>query len=303
MHQVMKIICPKCQAHFRRSNFATHPILKFGSYYRSSDRKQVQRFYCKACRLHFSVATLFHCYKQKKRQLNQKIARQLAAGVSMRECARVLKINKKTVVRKLIHMGLRAQIRLEILNKKRRLAEVMEFDDLETFEHSKCKPLSVTLAVEYKTRWILGYEVSSMPAKGLLVAKSLKRYGKIKDQRPKARANLLKRLQKYVSQEALIKSDESPFYQRDFLKYFPSARMEAYKGRKSSLSGQGELKKGGFDPIFSLNHTCAVLRYRTSRLIRKTWNTTKKKERLSLHLALVILHHNLSLLERLNSTG
>ncbi len=57
----------------------------------------------------------------------------------------------------------------------------LEFDDLETFEHTKCKPLSATIAVESKTRRILGFRVARMPAKGLLAAISRKKYGYRKD--------------------------------------------------------------------------------------------------------------------------
>jgi len=299
----MKINCPKCKAHFRRSDYTHRKIVKFGSYYRSSDRKLVQRYFCKLCSLHFSVSTLFHCYLQKKRHLNQKVARQLVAGVSMRECGRILKINKKTVVRKMIHMGLRAQARLELLNKKRALSKVIEFDDLETFEHTKCKPVAVSLVVESKTRWVLGYEMAQMAAKGPLAAKSLIRYGKREDQRTSAREILFRRVRSYVDEACTIKTDENPHYTQSVKHYFPKAAHVTYLGRKSSLGGQGELKKQGFDPIFSLNHTFAVLRYRTSRLIRKTWNTTKKKERLSLHIALIVLHHNLSLKPTRLSTG
>ena len=221
----------------------------------------------------------------------------------MRESARVLKLNKKTVVRKMIHMGARAQVKLEKLNQKRHKSKIIEFDDLETFEQTKCKPVSVSLALEYKSRWVLGYEVAQMASKGLLAAKSLKRYGKREDQRTQARAKLLTRLQNYVQTDCIIKSDENPHYQKDFKRYFPKATLFEYKGQKSSLGGQGELKKVGFDPIFSINHTFATLRYRTSRLIRKTWCNTKKKERLNLHLALIILHHNLSLKPVGLSTG
>ena len=260
----------------------------------------MQRFFCKACSLHFSVATLFVCYKQKKRHVNQKVARLLAAGVSMRESARILKINKKTVSRKLIHMGKRAQIRLEELNRTRLKSRIIEFDDLETFEHTKCKPVAVGLAVEYKSRWILGFEVAQMAAKGLLAKKALKKYGYRPDQRYAARAKLFSRIRNYIKDDVIIKTDENPHYEQDIRKFFPIAHYHTYKGRKSSLGGQGELKSGGFDPIFSLNHTCAVLRYRMSRLIRKTWNTSKKKEKLSFHLALAVLFHNLNLLK---STG
>lgn len=298
----MKIQCPKCQSRFRRSEPGPKTIVKFGSYYRTSDRKKVQRFFCNRCKLHFSVSTIFVCYRQKKRHYNQKVARLLAAGVSMRECARILKLNKKTVVRKLIHMGSRAQRRIEMLNRLRPKAKIIEFDDLETFEHTKCKPVAVGLVIEYKSRWILGYQVAQMSSKGLLFEKSIKKYGYRIDQRAKARAKLFSRIRKHIVKDAIIKTDENPYYRRDIFKYFPKAIYHTYKGRKSSLGGQGELKKVGFDPIFSLNHTCAVMRYRASRLIRKTWNTTKKKERLSLHLALIILHHNLNL-RRPISTG
>ena len=134
----MKIKCPQCQALFRRSEKYNKVIRKFGSYYRRSDRKHVQRLFCKSCDLHFSVATLSFCYKQKKRQLNSKVARQLVAEVSLRESARILKINRKTVTRKLIFIGTLANEKLKRLNQQRKLVEVMEFDDMETFEHTKC---------------------------------------------------------------------------------------------------------------------------------------------------------------------
>jgi len=38
------------------------------------------------------------------------------------------------------------------------------------------------------------------------------------------------------------------------------ATHRTVKGRRGSIAGQGELKKIGFDPLFSLNHTCAMLR-------------------------------------------
>jgi hypothetical protein len=58
-----------------------------------------------------------------------------------------------------------------------------EFDDMETFEHTKLKPLSVTLAVQYQTRRILGFQVSQMPAKGLLAQKAFEKYGYREDKR------------------------------------------------------------------------------------------------------------------------
>lgn len=192
-------------------------------------------------------------------------------------------------------MALQAQARLMRIQKNRTRSVAIQFDDLETFEHTKCKPLSVTLAVEEKTRWILGFEVSQMPAKGHLTRISVKKYGAREDQRSEARKKLLNRVRRFTENRCLVKSDENPHYVLDVKKIFTESKHLRYKGRQGSITGQGELKKVGFDPLFDLNHTCATLRARMSRLIRRTWCTTKKPERLAMHLALVMLHHNLNL--------
>lgn len=168
----------------------------------------------------------------------------------------------------------------------------MQFDDLETFEHSKLKPLSITLAVEKHTRFILGARVSVMPAKGLLAKASRKKYGRRPDKRRANRRDLLKSLVPLIDTKAEIESDQNPHYEPDVRKYFPSATYTAHKGRRGCVVGQGELKSGGWDPLFSLNHTCAMLRANINRLIRRTWCTTKKKENLEGHLWLYFKSHN-----------
>ena len=69
------------------------------------------------------------------------------------------------------------------------------------------------------------------------------------------------------------------------------------------MTGQGELKKVVYDPIFSLNHTCAMLRANINRLVRKTWCTTKKPERLAMHITLYALYHNLNLKRKERKTA
>ena len=75
-------------------------------------------------------------------------------------------------------------------------------------------------------------------------------------------------------------------------KYFPTANYNQYLGQKGCVAGQGELKKAAFDPIFSINHTFAMMRANVSRLIRKTWNTTKKVDGLIDHLNIYVWMHN-----------
>ena len=283
--------CIHCQLRDPHSEFQTN-LRRAGSFRRKSDGRVVKRFKCQSCGKESSLATSHPCFRQKKRNLNHKIKMLLCSGVSQRRIAKILGISRTTVVRKLIFLGQIAQQELRENNLHRPQANIVEFDDLETFEHSKCKPLSVTLAVEHRTRRLLSFKISRMPAKGHLARISRKKYGLRPDGRPKAREELFKELGPLVHPEATFKSDENPFYPLDLKKHFPEAKHERFKGQRGSIVGQGELKKIRFDPLFSLNHTCAMLRANINRLFRKTWCTTKIPERLELHIAIYAQFHN-----------
>ena len=287
----MKPKCPLCFSLYQKKT-PFGRIIRKGSYYRTSDGQSVSRFWCKTCQTSFSNSTGKSCYRQKKRHKNETIRRLLSGGMSQREIARVLKLNRKTIVRKFIFIANLEEQRLREYNLSQPRAFEVEFDDLETFEHSKCKPLSVTLMVECKTRRILDFEVSQMPAKGRLTHIARKKYGHRKDERRKGRQALFKRVEDLVSPTMLIRSDSNPFYASDVKKYFPLAKYETILGARGAITGQGELKKIPWDPLFSLNHTCAMLRANINRLFRRTWCTTKLKERLSAHIAIYAMSHN-----------
>ena len=287
----MKKKCPYCDCHgLENSNFGI--VVRAGKYRRTSDSQTVQRYFCKTCGKHFSAATNQSCYWQKKRQLNFTLAQHRSNSVSLNASARMLNINRKTVVRKFLLHGQECEEVLRDMTRNGAIASTMEFDDLECFEHTKLKPLSITLAVEHRTRRILGFEVSRMPAKGRLAELSRKKYGQRIDERAKGRDNLFRNISCHIANDALIKSDQNPHYPNDIKKHFPNATHQTTKGRRGCVVGQGELKKIGFDPLFSLNHTCAMLRANINRLLRKTWCTTKKPERLKLHIAIYAVAHN-----------
>jgi hypothetical protein len=177
--------------------------------------------------------------------------------------------------------------------------EAIQFDELQTIEHTKCKPLSIAMAVSVSDRKILGFQVSKMPATGHLAKRSRKKYGVRPDHRRRGLVSLFKPLHKRLPPTIQIRSDECPYYLPVVNRYFPSATYRQFKGRKSAVHGQGELKKGVRDPLFAINHTFAMLRANISRLIRKTWCTTKKISRLIDHLTLYIWLHNEKLTARL----
>ncbi len=168
----------------------------------------------------------------------------------------------------------------------------MFFDEMETFEHTKCKPLSLPIIVEPLKRKILGIDVASMPAKGLLAARARKKYGLRADKRGISIENLFKGLKPIVSSDLKVHSDQNPHYPQHVRKIIPGAKHITTPGRRGCIVGQGELKAGGFDPLFSLNHTCAMIRANVNRMFRRTWCTTKKPEALLDHLMLYVGHHN-----------
>jgi len=270
-------------------------VIGFGRFYRRSDSRWVRRFKCLKCKRAFSFATFHACYRQNKRQKNEPLRRLLCSGVSLRRSAILLHVSRTTVARKLKFLGLQAKNKFNERAKLFAKSLVVEFDDMETFEHSKCKPLSITLAVEYKSRRILGFEVSRMPAKGPLAVIARKKYGIRPDERPSARKRLFERLNHLIDTAAVVKSDQNPHYSSDVQKYLSGRRHVTYKGRRGCVVGQGELKRGGFDPLFCLNHTCAKLRADINRLFRRTWCTTKVPERLTDHIAIYTNFHNQSL--------
>ena len=293
----MSLLCPNCHSNPNGSGPPAKVVLH-GSFQRRSDQKSIQRYRCRGCGNCFSDATESACVWQKKRHFNQRVMELLVSGVSQRRSAKILKLNRKTVVRKFLFLGRHAKELLPKLNSYFGKVQNMEFDDLETFEHSKLKPLSVPIAVEYKTRWILGFRVSSMAAKGKLAALARKKYGPRADHRTIKREELFSEIKEFIDPNAEIKSDQNPHYPASVKKHFPNAKHKTFKGRRGCVVGQGELKRGGFDPIFSLNHTCAMLRANINRLFRRTWCTTKLADRLEFHIALYALYHNLVLIKK-----
>ena len=291
----MPITCPYCSCQNPTSD-SRNFIVSFGSFRRKSDNSRQQRFFCKPCRKYFSLASFHPCFRQRKRHLNPEVFQHLASGVSQRRLAVLLKTNRKTIVRKFLFLGLLAYEGFLKDRERQAPCSGVEFDDLETFEHTKLKPLSVVMMVESGSRRILGFRVARMPAKGHLTQRSLKKYGYRIDERKTRREELLRDVSPFVAQGALIKSDESPHYRQPIRKHFPDSTHKTYKGRRACVTGQGELKKGGFDPLFSLNHSFAMLRANINRLFRKTWNTTKVPERLTLHIAIYAFYHNIMLI-------
>lgn len=280
-------MCPVCRNPRRN-------IIRKGFYKsRSSHKEKIQRYLCHDCGRTFSERARTVGYRDKKPHLNQTLFRLICSGVSQRRAADILAIHPTTVARKVVKLGRMAAIQHHhlIAGEAKKPAAII-FDEMETFEHTKMKPLSIGVMVEDQSRRILGLLAARMPAKGLLAARSRKKYGRRKDERPESLTRLFRWVRPYLAREFILKSDESPRYPGIFKRQLPGGRHIPYKGRRGCVIGQGELKAGGFDPIFSLNHSAAMVRDNLKTLTRRTWCTIKRPDRFQYLLNLYMVWHN-----------
>jgi len=268
-------------------------FIRDGHFRRKDDSKVIQRFRCKSCGTRFSNATFAEAFRQKKRRINYPLLTFLASGISLRRSAILLGVHRNTVERKLPFLARKCRkLNQKSLNKLKGRIHNIQLDDLITKENSKLKPLSVSVCVDEDRRRILGLEVSQIPSFGHLSKFALRKYGKRTDQHAEGLSRLFSKIAPIVCAEVRIKSDEHQGYPGFISTYLPKAKHLTFKSERGCIAGQGELKKVAFDPLFIVNHTCALLRANVNRLIRKTWCTTKDPERLKDHLDLFMYFYN-----------
>ena len=166
------------------------------------------------------------------------------------------------------------------------------FDEMESFIHTKCKPVSLAIAVRAANRELISMHVASMPAKGLLAKISLKKYGPRKDNRPHALRQMMEDIKTAYPEAKKFVSDKKTDYPKLVRNYFPEAVHETTKGQRGCVVGQGELKALVFDPLFPLNHTCAMVRDNLKTMSRRTWCTAKRIDRMQDLVDLYCHFHN-----------
>jgi transposase-like protein len=299
--------CPFCSSESssdskrktRARSKGKNPRIRFkGVFKRASNPEPIQRYQCLECNKSFSDATFSPEYRQRRRDINGDLFRFLVSNVSMRRAAMLTKVHRRTVERRMVYFAKVSKVHNEKFIQSLPEVESVVFDDMESSIHTKLKPVSIPMVVEKKSRLILAFDVVSMPAKGRQAAISVKKYGKRPDHRKIGWQSVLTTLRKISSDNVEILSDSHKCYPPQIRKFIPNARHSTVLSRRACVAGQGELKTGGFDPLFSYNHTAAMVRSNANRMNRRTWGTSKKIEGLHGHLAMYQLWHNEIIMSR-----
>ncbi len=278
-------MCPICK---NQEN-----IIKRGFYRRPSDQKKVQRYQCRVCKISFSEQTYAVDYRQQKRWFNQSCFITLCSGVSQRRAAYIFSVVPRTIARRVKKFGEVCEKNLTKYREQRAKVNAVEFDELESFIHTKLKPVTIPIAVEKKTRKVLAISIGNIGAKGHLKQISIQKYGRRPSERLSALKSMAKDLKACIAPKARIGSDKCPLYPKLVRDCFPEAHHFTCKGSRGAVVGLGELKKTVFDPIFTLNHTYAMFRDNLKTLSRQTWATAKRKDRLLHLLHIYAWFHNL----------
>jgi len=133
--------------------------------------------------------------------------------------------------------------------------------------------------------------------------RSREKYGQRKNRSGPMRRRVLAEVKKQLSDTVLIKSDEHPRYAHEIKQALPNSTHVQHRSVRGSLTGQGELKRTGYDPLFPINHTLAMMRDNIKRFARLTWCTTKRVDALKDVLAIYMYYHNTVLIPEINDVG
>jgi len=295
--------CPnnKCSNH-------TNPAQQFYSkkgYYKTKKNKcLVPRYKCKMCGKYFSSNTFKDTYRQRNISVNERIYKLLCSGVTQRRIAKITDVTRDTVVSKFLWLAQLSKNAHECFLDQLETSYV-QFDEMETYEHTKLKPLSIPIAIRAKTGEIISLQTAEMAAKGPTARKSVEKYGQRKDDSYRACIRVIESVRKVAKDKITIACDGKPSYPNIIRSKIPDCNIDQYVNRKlhklpdttdeslvDAQENKESVQRKNFDPLFMLNHTCAKLRADLSRLVRRTWSTTKKMSRLQCHLDLYIAYQN-----------
>ena len=245
---------------------------------------RLARYQCKICGTTFSNRSFADDRNQKRPELNKPLADLLCSGVTLRRAAKLLGCSYNTVLARLPWLGEQAaNAHQKALKNKSAATSYVQFDQMETFEASAAKPLTIALAVRAKTGEILSIKVGKIAANGYLATKGQALYQWTKDEGKATCAAALAEVALVAKPGATIASDGASMYPGLIAALIPTAQHDAHVGTPAT---------GAFDPLYRLNHTCAKLRADISRLARKTWATTKDQKQLEAALNLYIAWNN-----------
>ena len=286
--------CPRvrCRAHVQPFDGF---FVRDGSYVPRGRSHPVPRFRCRACRRGFSRQSFRADYRQKKPYLNATCLRLFISCVGQRQAARVLQVARRTIERRFRWLAAHAEAFHRNRLRGAELAGPFQLDELESFEANRYQPVTVPVLIDRRTFFMVATAVGPLRRKGRMTSQQRQRrqrheevHGRRPSQSARAVQEVLARLRPVVGgrRPIVLESDQKPLYDRLGRRMFGTRFL--WSAHPASA------RRDRSNPLFPINHTNARLRHFLSRLRRRTWCISKKREDLQRHLCIAALWANYS---------
>lgn len=291
---------PHCPLDTCPSRRQENPFLwrRKGKYGRACDGRVVQRFQCLTCRRHFSTQTFRVDYRLQKPTLHLRLFEDFVSKVTQRQSARNLECTRKTVVHRLRLLSQHGRgFHHKVLARAKEqggLRGDFQLDELETFENSRrlC-PVTMPSLIELHTYFVVDVEVAPLPSRGRLSPRELAK---------KLERERLEGQRRSGSREALVRCFEvldrvrDPNVQlvitSDFKSTYPGVLRDVLQEGYLHVRHSSTARRDYGNPLFPINHTLAMLRDGLSRLVRRSWGASKKREWLEVHAWIWVAYRN-----------
>jgi hypothetical protein len=258
----------------------------------------VQRFLCLECRRGFSIQTFRVDYRLRKPHLHLALFDDFVSKTTMRQSARLHGCTRRAVAHRLKLLGAHCrafhEARLEGARRSGGIRGVFQLDELETYENSRrLQPVTVPVLIERTSYFVLHAASATLPTRGGLTAKLRekkaereRRFGKRRSGSRAAVRGAFHVLRRTHTTTAPITlhTDRKTSYVSYLAQVLGSrVRHERHSSKAARTYG---------NPLFPINHTLAMMRDGISRLVRRTWASSKLRERLEWHMWIWIVYRN-----------
>ena len=285
---------PSCPAHSIERRANTRFYKRNGFYYPKCRAHPVPRFKCRECGRGFSRQTFRQDYRDHKPHLNAKLAELLAHGLGLRQSAVILRLSRRSTVRK----ARKLSAHLGFLN--RNLLDQFpdgcsfQMDEMETFEGERTVlPLTVPVLIEQESMFVVDARSAPIRPSGKMSRKrkaAIRKRERAEGRRRNESRGCLKRVlrqgAKYCKKLSRIRIDT------DEKTTYPGLIRWAFGPRHEHRQSSSKLPRDTGNRLFPINHMNAMARYLTGRLRRRSWLASKKGRFLDLQLEVFKAYKN-----------
>ena len=251
----------------------------------------VPRFRCTTCNRSFSRQTFRHDYHDHRPDWNVALFMLLASGVGLRQSARVLDANPRSVQDKKQKMARTFEHLHRNLCPALPEGRVFVLDEEETYEGASIRPLTMPVLIEKETWFIVTTAVGSIRRLAPIGSDRWfrqqfdERAGPRLDQsRACVHAVLSTLAQKVPNGNIVLRTDQKASY--------ATIAKEVFGARVTHETTASTMVRNTHNPLFPINTTLAMTRDNCGRLRRRSWLVTKKAERLQNHLLIFTVYRN-----------